>query len=147
MVKPVIKYNSIDGSIGGLLMKIGKMRRIQSNERLAKFDLHDGQNILLYHLHLKDGQTISELVEKLYIQHATISNMIDRMIAKDIITKEKDETDQRVSRIFLTTKGKKAMKNVADNWIALEKKSLEGLSKEAQDSLRISLQHILKNLE
>jgi DNA-binding MarR family transcriptional regulator len=133
-------------SIGNLLMQVCKVRRSLSNERLAKLDLHDGQDILLYYLHTEDGQTVSELVEKMCIQHATISSMIDRMVAKGIITKEKDEVDLRVSRVFLTSKGKEAVKGVVDIWIDLEKKSMDGLSKETKDVLRTSLQQILKNL-
>ncbi len=133
-------------SIGNLLMQICKMRRSLSNERLAKLDLYDGQDILLYYLHTKDGQTISELVEKMCIQHATISSMIDRMTAKGTITKEKDSVDLRVSRVFLTPKGKEAVQGVVDIWIDLEKRSLDELSKEAKEDLRISLQQIVKNL-
>ncbi len=73
--------------------------------------------------------------------------MIDRMTAKDIITKEKDASDGRVSRIYTTKKGKKAVGKVVEIWIDLEKKSLKGLSKETKDELRNSLRQILKNFD
>lgn len=133
-------------SIGALLVKIGKLRRTKSNELLSQFGIHDGQDILLYHLHCRDGQTPSEFVAQMCVQHATISNMIQRMLVKKLVRKERDKTDQRVSRIFLAPKGREAVQHIVRIWIELEKKSLRGVGVEEESALRHALLHILKNL-
>ena len=112
---------------------------------LAKHGIHAGQDVLLYYLSQKDGQTVSELVMNIYVQHATISNMINRMVASGLVTKVKDSHDMRVSRIFLTDKGKEALKKVEEVWYSLEEQTLEGLSTEEQIILRRLLQDVLKN--
>lgn len=112
---------------------------------LAKHGIHAGQDVLLYYLSQQDGQTVSELVRNIFVQHATISNMITRMVTNGLVTKVKDSYDMRVSRIFLTEKGKKAMKKVEEVWYTLEEQTLEGLSTEEQIILRRLLQDVLKN--
>ena len=114
---------------------------------LAKYGIHAGQDILLYYLSLKDGQTISELVENVCIQHATISNMISRMEASGMITKVKDKSDKRVSRIFLTEKGKEAVFHLKEVWKALEVKTIEGLTEEQKKQLKELLKHVFGNFE
>jgi DNA-binding MarR family transcriptional regulator len=140
-----MNINKAKDSIGYLFIKICKSRRNKANEMLAKHGIHAGQDVLLYYLSLEDGQTVSELVKHIYIQHATISNMINRMVANGLVTKVKDSHDMRVSRIFLTEKGKEALKKVEEVWYSLEEQTLEGLSTEEQILLKRLLQDVLKN--
>jgi DNA-binding MarR family transcriptional regulator len=133
--------------ISNLLVQICKQRRNRSNALLAEADVHGGQDILLYHLSMKDGQTISELTEKMCIQYATISNMVNRMEARELIRREKDGTDQRISRLYLTGKGKHAYKHVVKIWKQMESRLSKDLSVKEQDMLKILLTKVLKNLE
>ena len=115
-------------AIGYLLIQVCKTRRNKANEMLAKYDIHAGQDVLLAYLGQEDGQTVSNLVGKICISHATMVRMIDRMEANGLINKVKDDNDMRVSRIFLTGKGRNALKEVASVWKALEIQTLSGIS-------------------
>ena len=134
-------------SIGLLLTEICKLRRNRSNALLADTGLHAGQDSLLYHLGQEDGQTVSALVEKICIQHATIFNMIDRMEASGMIRKEKDGADRRISRVYLTEQGRKALGSIGVIWKTLEAETTKGLSATQESQLRTLLQAVLKNLE
>ncbi len=134
-------------SIGFLLGTICKVRRNAANEKLAKFGVHAGQDLLLYYLGLEDGQTVSQLMSCICVQPATISNTINRMVASGLITKVKDEKDARVSRIFLTEKGKDVLVQVRQIWRTLEVQTIEGLSEEENNMLKQLLQRLLSNLE
>jgi DNA-binding MarR family transcriptional regulator len=129
-----------------LLVQICKHRRNKSNTLLSEAGIHGGQDILLYYLSIEDGQTVSALVEKMCIQHATISNMIDRMEANGMIKKEKDSLDKRTSRVYMTDKGNEAYKQVAKIWKIMEATATKGLTEKQEDSLRELLQLVLKNL-
>lgn len=132
--------------ISNLLVQICKQRRNKSNALLAELDLHGGQDILLYYLSVKDGQTISELTEKMCIQFPTISNMANRMETRGFIKKEKDTTDQRVSRLYLTAKGKQAYNQISKIWKQMEKLVSKNLSAEERETLKNLLEKVLKNL-
>ncbi len=135
-----------NNSISQLLVQICKLRRNKSNALLSKTGIHAGQDILLYHLSIEDGQTISSLVDKICIQHATIFNMIDRMEAAGMVRKEKDAADKRTSRVYLTEKGKQAFTKVAEIWKIMEAASIKGLTTEQQQLLNELLQVVVKNL-
>ena len=134
-------------SLGYLFIKICKNRRNIANEMLAGFGIHAGQDVLLYYLSRKDGQTISELVKNICVQHATISNMISRMEANGLISKLKDDRDMRVSRIYLTGKGRTAMNKIEKVWDSLEQQTIEGFLPEEEKKLKKLLQQVLRNLD
>ena len=112
---------------------------------LAKYGIHAGQDVLLYYLSLEDGQTVSQLATDIHIQHATISNMINRMVAHDLVKKIRDEKDARVSRIFLTDKGKEAIVHLMEVWQILEHQTIEGLTLDEINILKTLLKKVLTN--
>jgi DNA-binding MarR family transcriptional regulator len=115
-------------AIGKELISLCKAHRNFLAARLAQMDLFPGQDGLLYHLSIKDGQTMSELVEKMDIQHATLFNMIERMARNGLVRKEKDETDQRTSRIYLTRQGMKLLEQLSQVWKEIEMQLRQNLS-------------------
>ncbi len=133
-------------SIGYLFIKICKTRRNRANEMLVKHGIHAGQDVLLYYLSLEDGQTVSQLVTDIHIQHSTISNMINRMVANDLVTKVRDRKDARVSRIFLTLKGKEAVVQLKKVWQILESQTIEGLTEDEIVELKRLLKKVLSNI-
>ena len=94
---------------------------------------------------MEDGQAVSQLATDIHIQHATISNMINRMVANDLVKKVRDKNDARVSRIFLTEKGKEAVVQLKKVWQTLEIQTLEGLTDEEIIVLKKLLRKILTN--
>lgn len=141
-----MKQKLHDTSISNLIIQISKLRRNKSNALLSDAEIHSGQDALLYYLSLEDGQTVSSLVEKLSIQHGTISGMIERMETTGVIKKEKHETDKRTSRVYLTKKGQDALTKIAVVWKTMEAKTIKGLSRAEENILRELLQRVLKNL-
>ena len=113
---------------------------------LAKYGIHAGQDVLLYYLSLEDGQTVSQLVADIYVQHATISNMINRMVANNLVKKVKDKNDARVSRIFLTSKGQEAVVQLKRVWQILESQTIEGFTEEEILMLKKLLRKVLSNI-
>jgi DNA-binding MarR family transcriptional regulator len=117
-----------------------------SNALLSEAGIHSGQDILLYFLSIEDGQTVSSLVEKMCNQHATLFNMIDRMEATGMVKKEKDASDKRISRVYITDKGSRAYKKICKTWQVIEGTTIKGLTQEQENTLFKLLQHVQKNL-
>lgn len=134
-------------SVGNLFVTICKFRRNKTNILLSKAGIHAGQDALLYYLSVSDGQTMSELVEKLCVQHATISNMIDRMVSSGMVIKEKDGIDKRISRVYLTETGRQSVHQVATVWRTLEALTIKGLSTDEVETLCGLLQKVMVNLK
>ena len=133
-------------SIGKELISLCKAHRNFLAAKLAQVDLFPGQDGLLYHLSINDGQTMSELVEKMGIQHATLFNMIERMAKNNLVTKEKDETDGRTSRIYLTRKGMKLLEQLSQVWKEIEMQLRQNLSAMEANTFILIARKISDNL-
>jgi DNA-binding MarR family transcriptional regulator len=52
------------------------------------------------------GLRVGEVAQRLSIHQTTTSNIVDALLKKGFVVKLRDESDQRVVRLFLTSKGK-----------------------------------------
>jgi DNA-binding MarR family transcriptional regulator len=55
------------------------------------------------------GPTMGELSQRLLVTKANITDLMGRLEAEDLVYRQKSETDSRVSHVYLTPKGKKAL--------------------------------------
>jgi DNA-binding MarR family transcriptional regulator len=64
---------------------------------------------------LPDGRqaTISELAERLQIQHHSAVELIDRLVERGFVMRTRDETDQRRVLITLTLQGEKVLEELS----------------------------------
>jgi len=133
-------------SIDMLLNEVGHLSLYKSHLKLGKLDLYKGQPPLLEILFEKDGITQKEILEQLRVTKATISKTISRMVAKGFLMVKKDPNDKRITRVFLTEKGRKVEKDLekiklemADailvNFSEKEKKDFENLLKKVRKNL------------
>ncbi|HEY1164011.1 MAG TPA: MarR family transcriptional regulator [Chitinophaga sp.] len=141
-----MKEHQQNESIGMLFIEICKRRRNRKNELLSEANMYEGQDILLHHLAMEDGQTMSELAGNVCIQAATLSTMIRRMEANGLIKKEADQQDKRASRIYFTAKGREVHAQTGKIWNELDKRTLKDLTADEKKMLDQLLKKVLKNL-
>ena len=79
---------------------------------LEKFELTYPQYLVMLVLWEKDGLTVNQIGDKLYLDSGTLTPLLKRMQATDLISRKRSEEDERKVVIALTPKGKK-MKNEA----------------------------------
>lgn len=133
-------------TIGALLVQICRAHRNKAQELLSKIDIHPGQEQLLLHLLAQDGHTHTEMAGRLCVQPATVSRMLDRMERNGLVKRRVDAEDQRISRIYLTEKGRELMEPVAQAWQTLEEISFANLTLEERLLLRRLLLQVNANL-
>lgn len=82
-------------------------RAIQAHSRVVeeKSGLSSAQLWMLWELFNAPGLKVSELAKLLSIHLSTCSNMLDKIAAKGLVYRERNESDQRVVRLFLTEQG------------------------------------------
>jgi MarR family transcriptional regulator, organic hydroperoxide resistance regulator len=133
-------------SLNYLFIQVSKAHRIRTGELMAQLGLHVGQEWILIALWAQDGQTLSQLVEKLEVQPPTVTKMVQRMEAIKLVRREISPEDSRASLIFLTPKGK-ALQNKLDSvWQEVEAQFLAGMSKAELASFRAILLKARENL-
>jgi DNA-binding MarR family transcriptional regulator len=134
-------------SIQAVLIQLIKSHRALLSARLSEIGLFPGQDGLIYHLSVSNGQTMSDLAEKLGIQPATLFTMVERMTKSGWVEKEKDPDDKRTSRIYLTPKGKKKVGQLSVVWQENEALLSAGFRKEEKKLLIAFLQQLNTNLK
>ena len=72
---------------------------------LDRFGITYPQYLALVALSSKDGQTVSELGEKLHLESNTLTPLIKRLEAAGLVVRTRDKRDERVVRLTLTEAG------------------------------------------
>ncbi|MCX7883779.1 MAG: MarR family transcriptional regulator [Caloramator sp.] len=113
---------------------------------LDKYGMYPGQPPMLFALYHMDGQSQKELAEKLNIKPATITVMLRRMEQTGLITRKQDEEDQRISRVYITDKGRKICEELKKVMIVLNDECFKDFTQEEKDMLYKCLVKVRANL-
>ena len=120
--------------------------RVRSGSRLARIDLHPGQESLLKALGECDGQSMSDLAAALGVQPPTVTKMISRLAAQDYVERRASEGDARQAMVFLTERGRRSIEGIDKVWKRIEKDAMSGIDDKDRKKLRKLLRQIERNL-
>jgi DNA-binding MarR family transcriptional regulator len=133
-------------TIGGLLVQVCRAHRNKAQELLSRVELYPGQDFLLLNLSPRDGLTHTEVADDLCVQPATLTKMLDRLVRTGLVQRRTDEDDQRVSRVYLTEKGRELLRPIEQIWLELEAISFANLTLDERLLLRRLLLQVYANL-
>jgi DNA-binding MarR family transcriptional regulator len=109
--------------------------------RLEAIGLTYPQYLVFLVLWEKDGLTVKALGEKLFLDSGTITPLIKRLEARDLVRRQRDDEDERQVRIFLTSEGRSLRARALA--VPLAVRTTLGDEPAAGDALRESL-HLLR---
>jgi DNA-binding MarR family transcriptional regulator len=131
------------------------MNRLQSAARLSRTALaarlldhgfYAGQDQIMLALSQMDGQTPGQLAIKLGVRPPTITKTINRLQAQGVLDKRASEEDARQAHIFLTERGRDAIRSIEKSVRKTEKQAFKGLDKKDQKALAKLLARVEGNL-
>ncbi|WP_327314870.1 MarR family winged helix-turn-helix transcriptional regulator [Streptomyces sp. NBC_01235] len=131
---PRIPTTAGEGPMSYAIFQLARAHRARAAAMLREMDLHPGQELLLMHLLDRDGQTQSELLESVGLDHSTVSKSLRRMQDAGLLIREPAEHDRRVLVVHLTDKGRAMREPLAAMWRALEETSALNLSGQQAES-------------
>lgn len=137
---------STTNSVGLLLSQICRAHRNHVAAALDEIRVHVGQDHFVHRLAIDEGITQTALAEALCVDTSTVTKTLLRLERDGLVKRKIDSGDGRVSRVYLTTRGRTLVKPVVDIWANSEKRLMEGLSKTEQAQLRRLLRRVLTNL-
>jgi len=118
------------------LVDLAQNYRTALGAALNDLDIYPGQEQLLFTLEKSGPLPPSQLAELLGVRPSTVTKMVSRLSAKDLVVKTKQADDGRMVVIALTDAGDGIMKQLAKRKKRVEKVLLSGLSKEESKNLR-----------
>lgn len=117
-------------------------------QELEPYDFNRGEFPLLFKLIKNgDGVTQKEICESLMVSKSTISKMINSLVEKGYLRKERDPDDKRATRIFLTERKNEIEDIIEEIDEKAENKMLKGFTQEEKEDIEEHLIKILENLE
>jgi MarR family transcriptional regulator, organic hydroperoxide resistance regulator len=131
---PHIPTTAGRGPVSYAIFQLARAHRGCAAAMLRALDLHPGQELLLMHLLDRDGQTQSELLESVGLDHSTVSKSLRRMQDAGLLIREPAQHDRRVMVVHLTDKGRALREPITAMWQALEDVSARNLSAQQAES-------------
>jgi MarR family transcriptional regulator, organic hydroperoxide resistance regulator len=108
--------------------RTNKAVRALADAAMRRHGLHEGQNVLLSVLWTTDGATPGEIAAKLRVTTPTVVKMATRMAATGLLTRRRDDKDNRLVRLWLTDAGRALQEPVEAERQEIEEKVLAGLT-------------------
>jgi DNA-binding MarR family transcriptional regulator len=122
--------------------KTSKVLRDLADRGMRRHGLHLGQNHLLAVLWEHDGSTPGDIAAVLRVTTPTVVKMATRMAAAGLLTRRRDEHDQRLVRLWLTDTGRALQHPVERERRLLEDQVTAGLTETERHHLLTALQKI-----
>jgi DNA-binding MarR family transcriptional regulator len=128
------------------LIQLMKEHRQRAEEALSQLGLHVSQELFLFVLWREEGLSQSELAARLRVELPTVTKAVQRMEHAGLLIRQADEQDSRVSRVYLTEKGRTLYAPALNIWQDVEARMLHGMTEIEQALLRRLLQQMVSNL-
>ena len=128
------------------LQAAARLSRTALAARLLDHGFYAGQDQIMLALSQTDGQTPGQLATKLGVRPPTITKTINRLQAQGVLDKRASEEDARQAHIFLTERGREAIRAIEKSLRKTEKQAFRGLDKKEQKTLGKLLARIEGNL-
>ena len=116
------------------------------NQRLQEHNITRVQWIALFYIGNNEGITQRDLAQILDSNESSIVRLIDRMEKENIVKREKDPTDRRVTKLFLTEEGMKKRDEILPIGEKFSKDCIKGISDEDLETFKEVLNKMVKNL-
>ncbi|WP_248924223.1 MarR family winged helix-turn-helix transcriptional regulator [Paenibacillus hamazuiensis] len=101
--------------------------------------------LFIYHTR-SDMATMGNLADSISTTHVTAVKLINSLIDKGLVVKNKNQEDRRITSLLLTDKGKQVVRNL-DRWAGRLENALESLSANVLANLEIGLGGVVDSLK
>ena len=115
-------------------------------EQLKTTGLTLGQPKVLDYLKDHDGASQKEIAAGCLIEAGSLTSILNRMEEKGLIERKMLNGNRRTFHIFMTEEGKKKQQLVSEAFSEIERKAVEGISKEEMEGFLSVYQKIYANL-
>lgn len=116
------------------IFALARAHRALAGALLRDLGLHPGQELLIMRLLDRDGQSQSELLDAVGLDHSTVSKALRRMEAAGLVERQRSEHDRRVLLVHLTEQGRALRGPLEDLWVQLEQVTTAGVAPELLDA-------------
>lgn len=133
----------IEDSLGYIVNRVARSMAHQLGEELRSAGVGIGQWAVLMFLWARNGLSQAELSRVVAIEPPTMVRTLDRMVRDGLVRRTPDPADGRVSRIYLTDRGRFLRDELVPKAVAVNAANLGKLTDSEARSLRRLLGKLL----
>jgi DNA-binding MarR family transcriptional regulator len=126
----------IEDSLGYLVNRAARSMAQQLADELRPEGVGIGQWAVLMFLWARDGMSQAELSRVVAIEPPTMVRNMDRMVRDGLVRREGDPDDRRITRIYLTDRGRALREELVPKAAAVNAATLERLTASEGRTLR-----------
>lgn len=131
----------------GLTASLYKVAGAKLFKRHGLNDITSVQFGILFILSLTDGLYQTQIANILGKDRPNITRMLDILESRNFLRREKDETNKRIIKVFITKEGMKKTEIAKPHRAKMRENEVEGLSQEEIETLIRLLRRVRHNLE
>lgn len=137
----------IHQSLGFLMGAASRWSKRLFDQTLKEYDITAVQWAILKHLEECGKCSQNQIAESLYMDKASVGTIIEKLIKKEMVIREKSEDDRRAYHVFLTKKAKQVVQDLTSIAEETNEKSFGNMSQEERTALKALLQKVIENLD
>lgn len=130
----IVRASNILERLGGNYAKEGDLGSVQ-------------QYMILAMLSNKDHLSMTELRKNTLVTKQAVTGLVNRMKQNNYIDTYKDPKDRRITRVYLTKKGKDALQTIRPKRVAGNRRAFSVLTKEEISQLSIIMEKLIIHLK
>ena len=128
--------------VGTTIMRlVGKFRH-SGIELVAEVELSQPQAMVLIELLDSGTITMGELSKRLQITHGVVTRIVDRLLEKGMVTRERDANDRRVVLVSISKEGRNFAEKMIDYHLEKMRSIFVGISRRDREEFLSFLQKI-----
>jgi DNA-binding MarR family transcriptional regulator len=139
----VIDPDDHQAPLAARLIVLSKRINAEVARGFAPLGLHPGQDRLLSELWREDGQSQSKLIARLDVEPPTVTGTVQRLERDGFVRREPDPANRRISRVFLTERGRAAEAPVREVLERVDRELAAPLSAGERERLEALLDRML----
>lgn len=136
----------LEASFGFVVTQVGRQMTRELNQRLHPFGVTAAQWLVLAVLWQQDGLAQNVIADFTGSDRPTLTAMLKLMTAQGLVRRDRDETDNRYQRVYLTPTGERLRTALPPLAVNVNDAAMAGLSTKDRATLMSLLNRVRANL-
>jgi MarR family transcriptional regulator, organic hydroperoxide resistance regulator len=130
-----VERSLLDSPSYRLIRVVGRYKALLA-AALERHGLHLGQEFYLAQLWREDGVTSADLAARTGVSAPAVTKVVTGLERSGIVRRERDPSDARIVRVWLTEAGRALREPVTRIWYDAEREFWSGLDEEERERVR-----------
>ena len=117
------------------LTEFVRQYQFRNRNEICCYGITVSQCYLLDALSTHGGLSMQELAGHLYLKISTVTRLVDALVRKNLVRRQKDAEDRRIVRVELTETGRRTSEKITEDLLVRQEEILSGMPEEVREEV------------